>query len=120
MNQPFILYSLRIGLEMLAAGEAGYVPISPAQARPLIDCVDIADSAARCDIEINCLAIFDHTTRRVDRYDTRRLIDTGPHPDDHAEQRESVDRALRYLIARNKIELDPHAPHLVRFPKEAA
>lgn len=84
----------------------------------MADAFIIADSAARCDIEINCLAIYDHTTRRVDRYDTRRLIETGPHPDDHAEQRASVDRALRYLIARHKIILDPNAPHLVRFPKE--
>lgn len=93
-------------------------------AAPIIaDALIIADSAARSDIEIHCLAIFDHTTQRRDRYDTRDFGDPGLHEEDRADLRETIDRALRYLTARRLIDRDPHAPHLVRFlrtPKEPA
>lgn len=85
-------------------------------AAPIIaDALIIADSAARSDIEIHCLAIFDHTTQRRDRYDIRNPGDPSLHEEDRADLRETIERALRYLTARGKIVRDPHAPHLVRF-----
>lgn len=80
----------------------------------IADALIIADSAARSDIELHCLAIFDHTTQRQDRYDVRNPGDPSLHEEDRADLRETIERALRYLTARRLIDRDPHAPHLVR------
>ena len=69
---------------------------------------DIADDAARCEIESYC-GIETLGTR--DWYDTLAVSPKGP------EYERGVDRALRYLDLRGHMQRHPVQKHLVRFAR---
>jgi len=72
---------------------------------------EIADEAARCDIESEC---HFETMGRNTWYDSRAQHTHEPHV--HS----AIDRALRYLRLRHRIVTHPMQTHLVRFRKDLA
>ncbi len=87
--------------------ENSLILIAPADALILADALEIADSAARCDIESNCAstncnvdAIFWYDLSSVDPDDGWAMI--------------AVPQAMRYLESRGLIERHPDRAELVR------
>lgn len=69
--------------------------------------VEIADEAARCEIESYCIGT---KMGLLNWYDTDDLCSDTP------EVADGIDKALRYLKLREQIILHPHHAHFVRFP----
>jgi len=69
---------------------------------------EIADDAARCEIESYCGV---ETLGTRDWYDTLAVTPEG------AEIEGGVDKALRYLDLRGHVQHHPVQTHLVRFPR---
>lgn len=75
--------------------------------------IEIADAAARCDIECLCMPTGRRTNQRMPIYDTTR---PGIHAVMDGEDSETVTTALRYCELRGLVDrLDPDRPHLVSF-----
>lgn len=81
--------------------ENGVIPLSASLAPMLADALEIADYSARSDIE----TFLRRTQARPAWYDIRTA---------DQEEKDYVENAVRYLMARGLLERDQHQPHLVR------
>jgi len=86
----------------------GVLPIGVEVAAMLADALDIADSAARADIELYCVAVTrgDETWWNWENLDP---VDGAPY----------IEQAVRYLEARGLLERDGENANVVRIVDEA-
>ena len=91
---------LRSALEV----DSAFVAIEKRDVQVLIDALEIADSCARSDIESFCGPIVNAKWQQ----EWWNVQEAG------ADEREMVDRAVRYLEARGLLERKDGEPHLVR------
>lgn len=85
-----------------------WAPIMANECAMLADAMEIADSAARADIECQCRCAGDH--------DTGHWWDTASAD---PEDREGIEQSMRYLDARGLLIRQPGADHIVSFREPA-